>query len=67
MKKTNYLVSIQDTRCPKNEPIVFSASGSDISSILSQFTGCVVIIRELESYINLKPQNNETSGEKESY
>lgn len=60
MKKTNYLVSITDTRCPKNEPIVFSASGSDISPILLQFTGCVVVIRELDSFSDLKPQNNET-------
>lgn len=61
MEKTiNYLVSIQDTRCPKNEPIVFSASDSDVPSILLQFTGCVVIIRELDSFSDLKPQNNET-------
>lgn len=66
MKKINYLVSIQDTRCPKNEPIVFSASDSDISSILLQFAGCVVIIRELKSFSILKPQNNETTSEKES-
>lgn len=60
MKKNNYLISIQDIRCPKNEPIVFSASYSDVPSILLQFTGCVVVIRELDSFSNLKPQNNET-------
>lgn len=65
MKKNNYLVSVQDPRHPQTEPFVFSASDSDISSILLQFAGCVVIIRELKSYTNLKPQNNETSSEKE--
>ena len=65
MKKTNYLVSIQDPRHPQTEPFVFSASDSDVSSILLQFAGCVVIIRELKSFSNLKPQDNETSSEKE--
>lgn len=66
MKKNNYLVSIQDPRHPQTEPFVFSASDSDISSILFQFAGCVVIIRELKAFSNLKPQNDETSSEKES-
>ena len=66
MKKTNYLVSIQDPRHPQTEPFVFSASDSDVSSILLQFAGCVVIIRELKSYSNLKSQNNETTSEKET-
>ena len=66
MKKTDYLVSIQDPRHPQTEPFVFSASDSDVPSILFQFAGCVVIIRELKSFSNLKPQNNETSSEKES-
>lgn len=66
MKKNNYLVSVQDPRHPQTEPFIFSASDSDISSILLQFAGCVVIIRALKSYTSLKPQNNETSSEKES-
>lgn len=66
MKKNNYLVSVQDPRHPQTEPFVFSASDSDISSILLQFAGCVVIIRDLKSYTNLKLQNDETSSEKES-
>lgn len=66
MKKTNYLVSVQDPRHPQTEPFVFSATDSDVPSILLQFAGCVVIIRELKSYSNLKSQNNETSSEKES-
>ncbi|MBL6433804.1 MAG: hypothetical protein JNG52_05850 [Muribaculaceae bacterium] len=66
MKKSNYLVSIQDPRHPQTEPFVFSASESDVPSILFQFSGCVVIIRELKSFSNLKPQNNETTSEKES-
>ena len=65
MKKINYLVSVQDPRHPQAEPFVFSASESDVPSILLQFAGCVVIIRELKSYSDLKPQNNETSSEKE--
>ena len=66
MKKTNYLVSIQDPRHPQTEPFVFSASDSDVPSILLQFAGCVVIVRELKSFSNLKPQNDETTSEKES-
>lgn len=62
----NYLVSVQDPRHSQTEPFVFSASDSDISSILLQFAGCVVVIRVLKSFSNLKPQNNETSSEKES-
>lgn len=68
MKKNNYLVSIQDPRHPQTEPFVFSASDSDISSILLQFAGCVVIIRELKQFSDLKPQNpqsDETSSKKE--
>lgn len=66
MKKTDYLVSVQDPRHPQAEPFVFSASDSDVPSILLQFAGCVVIIRELKSYTNLKPQNNESASKKES-
>lgn len=66
MKENNYLVSVQDPRHPQTEPFLFSASDSDISSILLQFVGCVVIIRALKSFSNLKPQNDETSSEKES-
>lgn len=65
MKKTDYFVSIQDPRHPQTEPFVFSASDSDVPSILLQFAGCVVIIRELKSFSDLKPQNNETTSEKE--
>lgn len=64
MKKTDYLVSVQDPRQPQAQPFVFSASDFDVPSILLQFAGCVVIIRELKSYSNLKSQNNETSSEK---
>jgi hypothetical protein len=67
MKKNNYLVSVQDPRHPQTEPFVFSASDSDISSILLQFVGCVVVLRSLKSFSNLKSQNDETSSEKESY
>lgn len=65
MKKTDYLVSVQDPRHPQAEPFVFSASDSDVPDILLQFAGCVVIIRELKSYIKLKSQDNETSSKKE--
>lgn len=66
MEKINYLVSVQDPKHPHSEPFVFSASESDIPDVLTQFAGCVVIIRVLKSYTNLKPQNNEASSEKES-
>lgn len=66
MKKINYLVSIQDPRHSQADPFVFSASDSDIPSILLQFAGCVVIIRELKLFSNLKPQSDETSSKKES-
>lgn len=62
MKKTDYLVSIQDPRHSQTEPFVFSASDSDVPSILLQFAGCVVIIRQLKSFSNLKPQNDETAS-----
>lgn len=62
MKKTDYLVSIQDPRHPQTEPFVFSASDSDVPSILLQFAGCVVVIRQLKSFFNLKPQNDETAS-----
>ncbi len=62
MKKTDYLVSIQDPRHPQAEPFVFSASDSDVPSILLQFAGCVVVIRQLKSFSNLKPQNDETAS-----
>lgn len=65
MKKINYLVSIQDPRHPQAEPFVFSASDLDIPSILLQFAGCVVIIRELKQFSDLKPQSDETSSKKE--
>lgn len=65
MKKTDYLVSVQDPRHPQTEPFVFSASESDIPNVLTQFVGCVVVVRVLKSYTNLKPQKDETSSEKE--
>lgn len=70
VKIINYLVSVQDPRHPQTEPFVFSALEMDISDVLSQFAGCVVIIRELKQFSDLtpsKPQNNETTSEKESY
>lgn len=62
MKKTDYLVSIQDPRHPQTEPFVFSASDSDVPSVLLQFSGCVVVIRQLKSFSNLKLQNDETAS-----
>lgn len=66
VKIINYLVSVQDPRHPQTEPLVFSALEMDISDVLAQFAGCVVIIRELKQFSDLKPQNNETSSKKES-
>lgn len=65
-KSINYLVSVTDPRHPQSEPFVFSASESDVPNVLTQFVGCVVVIRVLKSYTNLKPQSDETSSEKES-
>lgn len=63
MKKTkiiNYLVSVTDIRCPKGEPIVFSALEMDIPDVLDQFSDCVVVVRELKQFSDLIPKNNET-------
>lgn len=60
VKIINYLVSVQDPRHPQTEPFVFSALEMDISDVLAQFAGCVVIIRELKQFSDLKPKNNET-------
>lgn len=65
-KSINYLVSVSDPRHPQSEPFVFSAFETDIPNVLTQFGGCVVVVRELKSYANLKPQNYETSSEKKS-
>lgn len=65
-KSINYLVSIQDPRHPHAEPFVFSASESDMPNVLTQFVGCVVVVRVLKSYTNLELQKDETSSEKES-
>lgn len=67
VKIINYLVSVTDPRQPRTEPFVFSALEMDIPDVLDQFAGCVVVIRELKQFSDLKPQNNETSSEKESY
>lgn len=67
VKIINYLVSVTDPRHPQTEPFVFSALEMDIPDVLDQFVGCVIVIRELKQFSDLKPQNNETSSEKESY
>lgn len=66
VKIINYLVSVTDPRHPQAEPLAFSALEMDISDVLAQFPGCVVIFRELKQFSDLKPLNNETSSEKES-
>lgn len=59
-KIINYLVSVTDSRHPQTEPFVFSALEMDIPDVLDQFVGCVIVIRELKQFSDLKPQNNET-------
>lgn len=59
-KSINYLVSVTDPRHPQTEPFVFSALEMDITDVLDQFVGCVIVIRELKQFSDLKPQNNET-------
>lgn len=65
VKIINYLVSVTDPRQPRTEPFVFSALEMDIPDVLDQFVGCVIVIRELKQFSDLKPQNNETSSKKE--
>ncbi len=65
VKIINYLVSVTDPRQPRTEPFVFSALEMDIPDVLDQFVGCVIVVRELKQFSDLKPQNNETSSEKE--
>lgn len=65
VKIINYLVSVTDPRHPQTEPFVFSALEMDIPDVLDQFVGCVIGIRELKQFSDLKPQKNETSSKKE--
>lgn len=63
MKKNkiiNYLVSVTDIRCPKGEPIVFSALEMDIPDVLDQFSDCIVVVRELKQFSDLIPSKHET-------
>lgn len=66
VKIINYLVSVTDPRHPQTEPFVFSALEMDIPDVLDQFVGCVIVIRELKQFSDLKPQSDETSSKKES-
>lgn len=59
-KIINYFVSVTDTRCPKSEPILFSALETDIPDVLDQFSGCVVVVRELKQFSDLIPLKDET-------
>ena len=63
MKKTkiiNYLVSVTDIRCPKGEPIVFSALETDVPRVLNEFSDCVVVVRELNQFSDLITSKDET-------
>lgn len=63
MKKSkiiNYLVSVTDIRCPKGEPILFSALEMDIPDVLDQFSDCIVVVRELKQFSDLIPPKDET-------
>ena len=55
-KIINYLVSVTDTRCPNDQPIVFSALEMDIPDVLDQFSDCVVVVRELKQFSDLIPK-----------
>lgn len=70
MKKSiMYLVSVSDPRHPQAEPFLMSATPADVPSILSNYAGCVVIFRVLQSFsdlVTLKINKNECSKEKES-
>lgn len=60
VKVINYLVSVTDIRCPKGEPIVFSALEMDIPDVLDQFSDCIVVVRELKQFSDLVPSKDET-------
>lgn len=59
-KIINYLVSITDPRHPQTEPFVFSALEMDIPDVLDQFSDCIVVVRKLKQFSDLKPKKNET-------
>lgn len=61
-KIINYLVSVTDPRHPQTEPFVFSALEMDVPDLLDQFVGCVIVIRELKQFSDLKPKKNETDS-----
>lgn len=62
VKINNYLVSVTDPRQPRTEPFVFSALEMDVPDVLDQFDGCVIVIRELKQFSDLKPQKDETAS-----
>lgn len=62
VKIINYLVSVTDPRQPRTEPFLFSALEMDVPDILDQFAGCVIVIRELKQFSDLKPQKDETAS-----
>lgn len=67
-KPINYLVSITDPRHPQSEPFLMSATPADVPAVLSNYSGCIVIFRVLQSFsdlVTLKINKNECSKEKE--
>lgn len=59
-----YLVSVTDPRHPQAEPFLMSATPSDVPAVLSNYAGCIVIFRVLQSFSDLVTskisKNNET-------
>lgn len=62
VKINNFLVSVTDPCQPRTEPFVFSALEMDVPDVLDQFSGCVIVIRELKQFSDLKPQKDETAS-----
>lgn len=54
MKKSiMYLVSVSDPRHPQAEPFLMSATPADVPAVLSNYAGCIVIFRVLQSFSDL--------------
>lgn len=54
MKKSiMYLVSITDPRHPQADPFLMLVTPADVPAVLSNYSGCVVIFRVLQSFSDL--------------
>lgn len=64
MKKSiMYLVSVTDPRHPQAEPFLMSATPDDVPAVLSNYAGCIVIFRVLQSFSDLVTSKISKSNE----